>query len=78
MAIRAPIDHVIDYGVQIELLAIQFTEYARQVFRLHQLELMTDRRDHPLVLFAHLFDKVAIALFDFLFYDATPAQPVIR
>ena len=45
LAIGFAIDDVIDYRIQIKLFAVKFIGNARQLFRLHQLKLMTDGRD---------------------------------
>ena len=48
--------------VQIVILAVDLAIDARQVLGLHQLELMTDRRDHAAITRARKLDKIAVAL----------------
>src|SRR6185312_13614577 len=73
----ATVNHIVNHRAQVELFAIELVEDSRQIFRFHQLKLMTNRRDDALVTFASLFDEVAVAVFDLLFDDSTPTQTMI-
>ena len=57
----ASVHHVIDYGFQIEFFPVQLIGYAQQVFGLHQLKLITNRRNHAAVTFARLLDEFFVA-----------------
>ena len=77
MPVSTTIDHVVDYGVQIKLFAINFIRHARQVLGLHQLKLMPYRRNHTLVPLFRLIDKAAVAVLHLLLDNATPAKAMI-
>ena len=74
---RAAIDHVINHRIQIKLLAIQLVGDPRQIFRLHQLKLVADGRNHAFVALASFLDKSPIAMLHALFNHPAPAQTVI-
>src|SRR6185369_10759184 len=77
LSISTAVNHVVDDSVEIKLLAVDFICNAYEVLGLHQLKLMSYRRDYALVSFLRVFDEVAIAMLHFLLDDATPAESMI-
>ena len=74
---RPAIDDVIDDRVEVILFTIQLVGNPEQIFRLHQLKLVTNRRNHALVALAGLFDKDLIAMFHAFFYHPAPAKAMV-
>jgi hypothetical protein len=74
----ATINHIINDGVQIVIVAVWFVGDALQVFRLHQLKLITDRRDNSSVAIARVFDKIGVPAPHMLFNHATPINASVR
>ena len=60
-----------------QTLRHHFIRHTRQVLGLHQLKLVTYRRNDALVPFLCLIDEVAIAMLHFLLDHATPAETMI-
>ena len=77
LTVRATIDEEVHHCVKIVIIAVEFVRNARQVFRLHQLKLMTNRRDDAFVTLARVVDEIAAAALHFLFDYATPADSMI-
>src|SRR5687767_6787150 len=67
-----PVDYVVNDGAQIKFFTVQFVVNTRQVFRLHHLKLMTNRRDHAFVAFARFVHKSAVTMLYLLLNDAAP------
>src|SRR6185503_5369510 len=78
LSISTAINYIVDDGVEIKLLAVDFIGNTYEVLGLHQLKLMAYRRNDTLVSLLCMFDEIAIAMLHFLLNDSTPAKSMIR
>ena len=77
MTVGSAVDDEIDECVEVVIFAVDLAVDAGQIFGLHQLKLMPDRRDHAAITRTRELDKIAVALLHFLLNYAAPTDAII-